>query len=78
MSSMAEETPEKQPRIPGGERQAPPPHTCPTCAATVPVDAKSHPFCSERCRMAELNNWFRERYVISRKLEEKDLEEGGS
>ena len=24
------------------------------------------PFCSERCQLAELGNWFGERYVISR------------
>lgn len=54
------------------------PHACPTCAAIVAVDAKHLPFCSERCRLADLNNWFRERYVISRKIEEKDLDEGGS
>ena len=28
------------------------------------------PFCSERCRLAELGQWFGERYVISREVEQ--------
>jgi endogenous inhibitor of DNA gyrase (YacG/DUF329 family) len=43
------------------------------------------PFCSERCRMAELGMWFEERYVISRPVDQvaddaaqKPTEAGGA
>ena len=35
-----------------------------------PVHGRLWPFCSERCRMAELGTWFDERYVISRPLDQ--------
>ncbi len=38
---------------------------CPTCKA--PVVWKDHPyrpFCSERCRLADLGRWFREDYRL--------------
>ena len=35
-----------------------------------PEHARCWPFCSDRCRMAELGLWFRGRYVISRPLDE--------
>ncbi len=36
--------------------------------ATVPEDRRHGPFCSARCRMAELGHWFEGRYVVRRKL----------
>lgn len=42
---------------------------CPTCQRTVPEggDAPS-PFCSQRCKLVDLDNWLGNRYVVSDKL----------
>ena len=32
--------------------------------------AKFWPFCSERCKMAELGLWFQDRYAISRPVDQ--------
>ena len=45
---------------------------CPTCHAPVAVEAKSFPFCSERCRLLDLGNWLDERYAV-KGSEEEDL-----
>jgi len=40
--------------------------TCPTCkgsAAPYPENP-AHPFCSKRCKLADLSNWFNERYAV--------------
>ncbi|MDG2307920.1 MAG: DNA gyrase inhibitor YacG [Candidatus Binatia bacterium] len=38
---------------------------CPQCGAGVIwKEAKSRPFCSERCRLIDLGSWLDERYVI--------------
>jgi len=49
---------------------------CPTCAAPVDQSSKSYPFCSRRCRLADLNKWFSEDYKLSRPIEQSDIEEG--
>ncbi len=33
------------------------------------------PFCSERCRLADLDKWFEEEYRIERPATEADLEQ---
>lgn len=41
-------------------------HRCPICRR--PTDSAKDadfPFCSERCRLADLGNWAAERYVVS-------------
>lgn len=38
--------------------------------ASDPQHKRFWPFCSERCKMAELGMWFEDRYVISRPLDE--------
>ena len=39
---------------------------CPICKKEVPgVGNPNRPFCSERCRMIDLDNWLSERYRIS-------------
>ncbi|MCC7144925.1 MAG: tRNA (adenosine(37)-N6)-threonylcarbamoyltransferase complex ATPase subunit type 1 TsaE [Phycisphaeraceae bacterium] len=48
---------------------------CPICGAKVDLKQKTYPFCSERCKMADLGRWLDGRYVISRPIEQKDLEE---
>ncbi len=47
---------------------------CPTCEAAL-EDFKHAPFCSERCRMADLNKWMSGEYKISREMKETDLDE---
>ena len=50
--------------------------TCPVTGEPVPGDSLSWPFSSERARMADLNAWFNEEHVISRPIEQADLEQG--
>lgn len=42
---------------------------CPTCKSPVPRGASTFPFCSSRCRMADLHRWFAGGYTISRPAE---------
>lgn len=39
---------------------------CPNCGATFDpeADRRNRPFCSERCRLADLSRWLRGEYVI--------------
>lgn len=41
---------------------------CPICGAAVTIDegkpGRSFPFCSERCRNADLSRWFNEGYTV--------------
>lgn len=49
---------------------------CPLCKkqlADVPADFPARPFCSMRCKLADLGNWMDERYCISRPLSEEEL-----
>jgi tRNA threonylcarbamoyladenosine biosynthesis protein TsaE len=41
---------------------------CPICKTALAADAP-RPFCSSRCRLADLERWFSGRYVVSRPLE---------
>jgi endogenous inhibitor of DNA gyrase (YacG/DUF329 family) len=48
---------------------------CPTCRTQledVPDDYGPRPFCSERCKLADLNNWLTESYRISAFPDELD------
>lgn len=48
---------------------------CPSCGGPAPgPDGESFPFCSERCRLADLGKWLRGDYVVSREIREDDLE----
>lgn len=47
---------------------------CRTCGASVAQDAETFPFCSDRCRMADLGAWFDGDYRISREIKDSDLE----
>ncbi|HEX9101281.1 MAG TPA: DNA gyrase inhibitor YacG [Polyangia bacterium] len=44
---------------------------CPTCKKDVAPDAKSFPFCSERCRLVDLGNWLDGRYRIASQNDER-------
>ena len=54
---------------------------CPTCGRAVehhPDDREQEeffPFCSERCRLADLDKWFEEEYRIERPATEADVEQ---
>mgnify|MGYP002402952404 CR=1 FL=1 len=51
--------------------------TCPTCRGPAEwEDNPFRPFCSERCRSADLGNWLNAAYRISAPVEEEDLDEG--
>lgn len=50
-------------------RSAPRSERCRTCGNSLRLDAPTFPFCSPRCRMADLGHWFDGRYGISRPIE---------
>jgi len=50
--------------------------TCPVTGEHVPADSLTWPFASERARLADLHGWFSEKHVISRPIEQADLEQG--
>ena len=52
------------------------PRPCPSCKTPVGPFAELWPFCSPRCRSADLGRWLGGQYQISRPLEERDLDEG--
>lgn len=49
---------------------------CRHCAKPLKPDDEHFPFCSKRCRTQDLAKWADEKYVISRPIEESDLDEG--
>ncbi len=53
-----------------------PPARCRICGKPVDPDAKTFPFCSDRCRTMDLAKWADGSYTISRPIEEADLDEG--
>lgn len=57
-----------------------PTRKCPTCGKIFLCERVSahptYPFCSERCRLADLGAWLDGHYVIDRPLTEDDLEDG--
>ena len=42
-----------------------PDQQCPTCRHKVPRDNDFFPFCSERCRLLDLQRWIGEEYRIA-------------
>jgi uncharacterized protein len=47
---------------------------CPICKKEVKLGEPDFPFCSERCRIADLANWATEKYVVSSPVQPGDLE----
>jgi tRNA threonylcarbamoyladenosine biosynthesis protein TsaE len=47
-------------------------HRCPMCRCAADASQAAFPFCSSRCRMADLNRWFGGRYTISRPADQDD------
>lgn len=51
---------------------------CPLCKKVleaVPDDYEARPFCSMRCKLADLGNWMNETYRISRPLTDADVDD---
>jgi len=48
---------------------------CPICGKLVAADEERFPFCSKRCRTIDLGRWISGNYVISRPIDQSDLEE---
>jgi tRNA threonylcarbamoyladenosine biosynthesis protein TsaE len=50
---------------------------CPICQKLVQPDAQTYPFCSKRCKQADLGRWFGGDYKVSREIkwDEDDLDE---
>lgn len=51
-------------------------NTCPICKQPVGADSPTFPFCCDRCRKIDLGKWLDGKYLISRPVEESDLDEG--
>lgn len=49
-------------------------HRCRICGGRADPAGAFAPFCSERCRMADLGKWFSEDYRISRDVKDSDLD----
>ena len=49
---------------------------CPICKRAIPDDAPAppFPFCSQRCKLVDLDGWLNGRYVVSEELPFEDLE----
>lgn len=45
---------------------------CRTCGKPVASDAPSFPFCSDRCRLVDLNKWFKGEFSLSRPLDQNE------
>lgn len=41
---------------------------CKKVIEDVPADFPPRPFCSPRCKLADLDNWLSERYVLSQPI----------
>lgn len=48
---------------------------CPICKKPVAKGDAEFPFCSKRCRTIDLGQWADEKYLISRSIEQSDLDE---
>jgi endogenous inhibitor of DNA gyrase (YacG/DUF329 family) len=51
---------------------------CPICKKKVEEAQKStyFPFCSERCKLVDLNSWFDGNYTISSPIPDEEEKEG--
>ena len=46
---------------------------CPICRAFLPTtEVPTFPFCSDRCRLLDLNNWLEGNYKMSRPIDPTD------
>ena len=47
-------------------------YACPVCRKPAAINSKVFPFCSDRCRLVDLNKWMEGRYKISRPMHWQD------
>ncbi len=47
---------------------------CRTCGRTIDAGLRTYPFCSDRCRMADLGGWFTGGYKMTRPMADDELE----
>lgn len=68
--------PNQPPKQPGNDGTI---FRCPICRKYLPSsDVKTFPFCSDKCRLLDLDNWIEGRYTVSRPVDPTDQEnEGG-
>ena len=59
----------------GTEPQVVNKNKCPICSKPVAVEDERFPFCSKRCKTIDLGRWISGNYVISRPIDQSDLEE---
>ncbi|HLW81867.1 MAG TPA: DNA gyrase inhibitor YacG [Candidatus Acidoferrales bacterium] len=51
-------------------------YRCPICKRPTESDVdKDFPFCSERCRLTDLGNWATEKYKVTERAADDDLDE---
>lgn len=50
------------------------PFQCRACGRAIDPGSAHFPFCSDRCRMSDLNRWFTGEYRISREIKDTDLD----
>ena len=51
---------------------------CPICKKRVPWEGNPfRPFCSERCKLIDLDNWLEERYRVSAPAEDREASLAG-
>ncbi len=59
-----------KPRIIGNDGTV---YRCPLCRALLPnKSVPTFPFCSDRCRLLDLNNWMEGNYTVSRPIDPSD------
>ena len=67
--------PHSKPKIPGNDGTV---YKCPLCKKVLPhINVPTFPFCSDRCRLEDLNNWVEGNYKVSRPVDPTDQEEEG-
>jgi len=49
--------------------------TCRTCGQPIDPAISTFPFCSNRCRLADLGKWFNEGYRVSRPVQAQEEDE---
>ncbi len=48
---------------------------CPICSAPADLSSPHAPFCSQRCKLADLARWFGGKYKVERPAEHRDYEQ---
>lgn len=66
---MSKKDDKRQP-IPGNDGTV---YRCPMCKAILPhINVPTFPFCSDHCRLLDLNNWIDGKYTVTRPIDPTD------